>query len=184
MYNYTLSLIVSFIAMGFIVTSYFLKRKSLYLSFQGTGIVFLILSFFFTEEFFAMIGITIGLIRTVTFFLYEKKDKDAPLWLSFLFAGATVAVYFIVNLGILKTAKPVDILYLIGLIFYAFTFRIRSLKTMRLVTVVPTTLNVLYAVFISATPFVIISYVFECGANLLAVLRFDVFGKRKEIQTK
>ena len=132
--------------MSLITISYFLKRKSLYLSFQASGIVFLILSFLFTEQFFAMIGITIGLARTVTFFLYEKKDKDAPLYLSILFSVLTIAVYFIVNLVVLKTAKPLDILYLIGLIFYAFTFRIRSLKTMRYVTIAPTLLNVFNSV--------------------------------------
>lgn len=184
MYNYTLSMVVSFIAMSLITISYFLKRKSLYLSFQASGIVFLILSFFFTEQFFAMLGLTIGLARTVTFFLYEKKDKDAPLYLSILFSVLTIAVYFIVNLGVLKTAKPLDILYLVGLVFYAFTFRIRNLKTMRYVTVVPTLLNVLYSVLIYSTPFVIISYAFECGANLLAILKYDILEKEKAQQTK
>ena len=184
MYNYTLSMIVSFIAMSLITISYFLKRKSLYLSFQASGIVFLILSFFFTEQFFAMLGLTIGLARTVTFFLYEKKDKDAPLYLSFLFSTLTVAVYFIVNLGILKTAKPLDILYLIGLIFYAFTFRIRNLTTMRFITIAPTLLNVFYSVLIHSTPFVIISYAFECGANLTAILKYDILEKQKTDKTK
>ena len=184
MYNYTLSMIVSFIAMSLITISYFLKRKSLYLSFQASGIVFLILSFLFTEQFFAMLGLTIGLARTVTFFLYEKKDKDAPLYLSILFSVLTIAVYFIVNFGVLKTAKPLDILYLVGLVFYAFTFRIRNLKTMRYVTVVPTLLNVLYSVLIYSTPFVIISYAFECGANLLAILKYDILEKEKAQQTK
>lgn len=172
-------MIVSFIAMSLITISYFLKKKSLYLSFQASGIVFLILSFFFTEQFFAMLGLTIGLARTVTFFLYEKKDKSAPLYLSVLFSALTVAVYFIVNLGILKTAKPLDILYLIGLVFYAFTFRIRNLKTMRYVTIAPTLLNVFYSVLIHSTPFVIISYAFECGANLLAILKYDILEKQK-----
>ena len=184
MYNYTLSMIVSFIAMSLITISYFLKKKSLYLSFQASGIVFLILSFFFTEQFFAMIGLTIGLARTLTFFLYEKNDKNAPLYLSFLFAIVTVAVYFIVNLGILKTAKPLDILYLIGLIFYAFTFRIRSLTTMRFVTIAPTLLNVFYSVLIHSTPFVIISYAFECGANLTAILKYNILEKQKTKPTE
>jgi hypothetical protein len=70
-----LALIVSFVAMVIVAASYFTKKKLHYLSLQLLGILFLIMSYFFTEQFFAMVGIAIGGLRTVTFFLYENKEK-------------------------------------------------------------------------------------------------------------
>ncbi|MBO5754430.1 MAG: YgjV family protein, partial [Clostridia bacterium] len=67
--NPILALITSFFAMSFVVTSYFMKKKEKYLLFQFLCIVFLIISYFFTEQFFAMVGLVIGLGRTLTFFL-------------------------------------------------------------------------------------------------------------------
>ena len=123
-----MALITSFIAMALVVISYFVKKKELYLLFQFLCIIFLIISQFFTLEYFSAIGLVIALIRTYTFFVYEKKDKLAPIIWPIIFTTLSLASYFIVNLWILKTVKPLDILFLIGLIMYSFIFRVRSLK--------------------------------------------------------
>ena len=174
MYNYPLSLIASFIALGLIVSSYFVRKKIFYLSLQGIGIIFLVLSYLFIEEFFAMISLSIGLGRTVTFFIYEKKDKNAPIWIACLFSALTISSYFIVNLWILGTAKPIDIIYLVSLCLYAFTFRIRNLKTMRYVVVAPNSLAVVYNVAITAPIFTVLSYAFELTANIIAIIQFNL----------
>ena len=71
--NRILALIASFIAMAFVILSYFVKKKAYYLLFQLLCIVCLIISYFFSLQFFAMIGLAVGLFRTITFFVYEKK---------------------------------------------------------------------------------------------------------------
>ena len=116
MENQTMANLASFIAVVFVVIAYFVKKKEYYLFSQSLCIVFLIISYFFTEQFFAMIGLAVGLFRSVTFFVYENKDKPAPIAWSFLFAGLTLGAYFCVNLGILKEAQPLDILFLSGLV--------------------------------------------------------------------
>ena len=125
--DYTLSFIAGLVAMVFIVTSYFLNQKKLYLLFQGIGIVFLILSYFFIGKFFAMLGLFVGLLRCIVYFLYEEKNRKIPLFFAFCFSIMTLACYFIVNVGIQKSADITDILYLSALIGYAFTFRIGDL---------------------------------------------------------
>ena len=159
--NETLAFIVSFIAMVLIAASYFFKKKEKYLLFQLLGIVFLMLSYFFTGEFFAMIGLGIAIMRTLVFFLYEKKEKTAPL---------------------LRTAKPADIIYLSALFGYAFVFRIRNIKTVRFAVLIPTTLSIVYNVVIEAVPFVIISYAFELGANIVSIFKYHVFHKKNKTQ--
>ena len=176
----TWSLIVSFIAMALIVTSYFLKNKSGFLLFQSLGICFLMASYLFDQLYFAMIGLGIGLARSLVFFAYEKRNKNASIIWSFFFSGLTIAVYFIVNIGILHKARIEDIVYLVGLVFYAFVFRIRKLELMRYMVTIPTALSILYNVLCKATPFVIISYTFELAANVVAILKYHVFGKDKE----
>ncbi|MBQ8284065.1 MAG: YgjV family protein [Clostridia bacterium] len=184
MENEVLALIVSFLAMTMVVISYFVKIKKYYLLFQSLCIVFLILSYLFTAEFFAMIGLSIGLVRSLVFYYYEKKGIEAPIYLSFLISFATIVSYFIVNLGILKTAKPVDILCIIPLVMYAFIFRIRNLKIVRFTMLVPTAISILYNTLANATVFVVLSYTFELTANVVSICKYHIFNKEEKTQLK
>ena len=177
MENPTLAFITSLIAMLLIMGSYFFKKKELYLLFQAAGMVFLIANYFFTVEFVAMLGLVVGLFRALVFFLYERKDKLAPIAWAFLFSALSIAAYFIVNW---KQLQWQDAIFVIALILYAFIFRIRDLKLMRFSVLVPTFLSVLYNVLIKATPFATLSYAFELGANLVSILKYHVFGKEEK----
>ena len=182
--NRILALIASFFAMTFVVISYFVKRKERYLLFQFLCIVFLIISYFFTAQFFAMVGLVIGLGRTITFFFYERKGKRASVLWAFLFSGLSLASYLIINLWILGEAQPLDILFLVGLIGYAFIFRIRNLKTVRFLMVIPTILSVLFNILTHAALFATLSYTFELAANILSILKYHVFGREKKKTVK
>lgn len=184
MENEVLSFIASFIAMAFVVSAYLVKNKMLYLACQALCIVFLIISYFFAVNFFGMIGLATGLARSLTFFLYEKQDKTAPIAWSFFFSFLTIASYLIVNLGILHDAKPVDILCVVGLIMYAFIFRIRSLKIVRFTMLLPTVLSILYNVLIEAAIFATLTYVFELAVNLVSITRFHILPLFKDKYTR
>lgn len=175
--NKVLSLIAGFIAMTFVVISYFVKKKQFYLLFQALCILFLIISYFFSVQFFAMIGLAVGLFRSLTFFFFENKGKNAPIYWSFIFSLLTLASYFIVNFGILKTAQPLDVLCLIALCLYAFIFRIRNLKIVRFTMLFPTALSILFNALTSAAIFVTLSYVFELSANIISIFKYHVFNK-------
>ena len=179
MKNETLSLIAGFIAMAFVIISYFVRKKEYYLMGQLLCIVFLIISYFFNVQFFAMIGLFIGLCRTVTFFIYENKGKPAPILWSFVFSILTLASYFIVNYGIIKTAQPLDILCLLALCAYAFIFRIRNLKIVRFSMLIPTVLSILFNVLTHSAIFVTMSYSFELGANVVSIFKYHVLNKKE-----
>ncbi len=172
-----LAFIVSFIAMVLIAASYFFKSKREYLTFQALGIVFLISSYFFTGAYFATLGLGVGLARTLTFYGYEKREKHAPISLAVFFSALTLAAYFVVDLWVLGKAKPLDILYLVALVLYAFIFRIRNLKTVRFCALAPTTLSLVYTALNGAALFVILSYAFELGANMVAIYNYDIKGR-------
>lgn len=181
MYNYPLSLVASFIAMAFSFVSYFLKKKSLYLLFQILCIAFLAVSYFFTTQFFAMVGMTIGLIRTLVYFLYERKNRLAPLWIAFVISAASLISYIVLNLIILKTASFFDILLLIGVIGYAFTFRIRDLKTFRFWVLLPTIASILYNTLSGAAFFASLSYTLDLIADVVAIYKYHIRPQKKKL---
>ena len=178
--NEICALIASFIAMALIAASYFCPKKILYLLLQSLGMVCLMASYLFTAAYFALIGIGIGLARGITYFMYERKEQTAPAWFAWLFSCATLAVYAIVDLGIEQSAKPVDILYLLSLIGFAFVMRERDLKTVRFGSLVPVLLGVLYTALSQAPVFSVLSYSFELGATIASIFRYYVFHKEEQ----
>ena len=168
----TLALVISFLSLVFVVLAYFVKNKSMYLIFQALCIVALILSYLITGHFFAMVGLTISLIRTLAFFYFEQKNLNAPIWISFVLGAATCMAYIVVNLAILKDAHPKDLILLSAGIMYAFIFRIRNLKIVRYTMFVPTVLSIVYNLWISAPIFVTLSYVLETFANMISIVRY------------
>ena len=171
------ALFVSFIAMVWIVSSYFMKGKSGFLLCQVIGMVFLMASYFFGGAYFAMIGLGIGLARSVTFFLFEKKDKTPSVFWPILFSALSLTAYVVINYIFLKDAKSVDVFYLLGLILYAFVFWIRDLDKMLYLSTIPTALSILYNVLSGAAVFAMVSYTFELGANLVAIYKRHGIGK-------
>ena len=182
MENQAASLVASFFAMAFVSASYFMKKKEYYLLFQLLCILFLIISYFFNLQFFAMIVVGIGGIRTLVFFLIERKNKRASIWYSVLFAGLTLISYYVVNFKILNNANPLDVLYLVGLIAFAFIFRIRNLKIVRFSMLLPTALSVLFNVLTHAPFFTICSYGVELTTNVASIFKYHVFNKKEEKQ--
>lgn len=178
------ALIVSFVALVLIATSYFMKHKSGFLLFQSLGIIFLMASYLFGGQYFAMVGLGIGLARTLTFYFFEQKNKTPSIFFPILFSGLSVAAYVVVNLVILKDAKYYDILYLIGLILYAFVFWIRDLEKVLYLTTIPTTLSVLYTIISRSALFAVLSYTFELGVNLVGIYKFQAQRKKKQVDEK
>ena len=175
----TWALIFSFIAMVLIAASYFVKTKGEFLVLQGSGIVFLMSSYLCNGQYFAMVGLGIGLVRCIIFYLYERQEKEAPIVWCYVLCALSFAAYGVINFGISNTAQPADILYLIGLVLYMFIFRIRNIKTVRFLILIPTALSIAYNVWAASPIFAVISYCFEMLANVVAILRYDVFGKEK-----
>lgn len=180
MYSQQVATIFGFLAMSFVVISYFLKSKSGYLLFQLLNMFCLALSYLFFENFFAMIGLTMSALRTFVFFVYEKREKTAPLVLSYLFATLAIGAWLIVNVGILKTAQWVDGIFIVSLISYAFIFRIRNFKIVRYTMLFPLTLSIIYNLLSWTTVFAVCSYAFELVADIVALIKDSLWTGHKE----
>ena len=84
-----------------------------------------------------------------------------------------------VNYWVTKTGRPIDILCLISLIAYAFIFRIRNLKAVRFLMIIPTVLSILYNVLASSPIFATLVYVIELSANVVSIFKYHVLPKYK-----
>lgn len=173
--------VISIVVMVVMCSSYFVKKKSLYLIVQGAGIMLLMVSYILWREYFAMVGLVIGLVRMLVYLLYEQKNKETPIWWAIVFSVLGLACYLIINVWIQKTAKWEDIIYLVGLVAYAFVFRIRNLNWVRYLVLIPTGLSILYNALLGAgTIMVVLSYSFEFCANIVSIIKYHVWDKKKQ----
>lgn len=179
MYNELVAKIFGFLAMSFVIVSYFLKSKSGYLTFQLLNVLSLALSYLFCENFFAMIGISSSLIRTFVYFIYEKKGKEAPLVLGFVFSSMAIVAWVIVNVVILSSAQWVDGVFIVACICYAFIVRIRNLRVVRYAMLFPLALSVLYNALVWSTVFAVCSYSFELVADIVSIIKNELQEKKK-----
>ena len=177
MYNYYLSLFAGLLAMLSAISSYFFYNRLKFLVVQGIALIMLALSFLFIEQYFATASYVICIVRVLVYFLYEKKNQPTPFLVQSFFALLTVCAYFTINVTILKTYKPLDILLMVSGVMYTYVFGVRNLLLLRYLIIVPTAMTIVYNVLVGATPFVIVSYSFEMLANITAIILFKVRAK-------
>lgn len=175
------SLIFGFCAMLLIGVSYFLTDKTKFLFFQMLGIVFLIASYLSDKAYFATVGMSVALVRCLVYFAYEKNNKVTPIWVAVVFSLLTILAYILVNMVLVSSAKPIDIVCLFSMLGYAIFFRIPDLKTMRYLAVLPISLAVVYNAFAGSAIFVVISYSFELFMSVLAIFKYQILNKKTEV---
>ena len=178
MYNELLATLFGFLSVAFVVTSYFVSKKSRYLFFQVLNMFSFALSYFFCENFFAMIGLSISAIRTITFFIFEKKEKNPSIWFAVLFSAMAVAAWAIVNVIILQSWSYVDILLIIATACYNFIFKIRNLNVVRYTIIIPLSISILYNILCWSTDFAVCSYSFELAADIIPIIKEKINSRR------
>ncbi len=173
------SYIASFIAMILAGSSYFVKKKAFYLLLQLGTLVFLVLSYFFSASYVPMIALTVAILRVITFYLYEKKNKVAPIYVAFILSILTIIACFVVKYVNKQSILFIDIVYIVSCIAYIFVFRLRNLKLVRFTILFPLILSIIYNSVVFTTPFIIVSYSFELLANVVSIFKYHVFNQNK-----
>lgn len=95
------------------------------------------LSYLFLGTLFASIGVFIAFLRSIVFYVFEKKQKTVPWWL----IGVICAL--VLGNGVVLWSSPLDLLPMSSLILFTFAFRIKNGIAMRFV--------ILFACFLFAT---------------------------------
>ena len=167
-----LSFVMSTVALCLYSLSYFFNSKRNYLILQLAGNVFLSFSYLMIGAYFTMVSVLIGIFRGLICYIYEKKDKEVPVYYVLGLCTVTVASYIIINYVILSQSSPWDILYLIASCMYAITFAIRNIKVMRYVVLIPHSCAVAYNLLIKAPISSAISYGIELAVTVMAIIRY------------
>ena len=155
--------------------SYFFNSKKKYLILQLSGNVFLSVSYLFMGAYFTMVSVAIGIGRSLICYIYEKNNKNVPLYMIVMLCFVTILSYILINYVILSgTSSPWDVLYLFASCMYAITFAMRNIKLMRYIILIPHISAVAYNLLIKAPISSAISYGIEFIFTVVAIIKFAI----------
>ena len=142
--KFTLNLyteIMGIIALIIVIIGYFGKTRKIFYFTQVLANVALSTGFLFKGNLLAGIGIAIATLRSLTFLIFDIKNKDVPK----LLVGAFI-LFFIVN-GIINWSGYLDLLSIIALITNTLFCQIKDQKIMKLCMLLPVSLTIIYDIF-------------------------------------
>ena len=142
--KFTLNLyteIMGIIALVIVIIGYFGNTRKIFYLTQVLANIALSTGFLFKGNLLAGIGIAIATIRSLTFLIFDLKNKDVPK----LLVGAFI-IFFIVN-GIINWSGYLDLLSIIALITNTLFCQIKDQKIMKLCMLIPVGLTVVYDIF-------------------------------------
>ncbi|MGN1201572.1 MAG: YgjV family protein [Candidatus Caccovivens sp.] len=124
--------------------SYVVKSKKLFLVLGLCGEIVYGLTFIFVGSWGAGIISLLSCLQFVAFYLYEKKNKKAPIWIGLLFV-----VLFVIA-GSVTFETIWDIIPIATYSWFTVTLYLRSTKSIRLFNILPDLSLVLYDVMVKA----------------------------------
>ena len=179
-----LSFILSTVSLILYSCSYFFNSKKKYLIFQLSGNVFLSASYLLIGSYFTMVAVMIGVARGLICYVFEKKDREVPIYYIIGLCLSSIASYFIINFVILSQASVWDFLYLFASCMYAITFAIRNLRVMRYIVLLPTTSAIAYNLLVRAPISSAISYGIEWVVTVVAIVKCEIERKKPGKETR
>lgn len=165
--------VMSITALVLYSSSYFFNTKKYYLILQLCGNVFLSLSYLMMGAYFTMVSVMIGIVRGLVCYIYEKKDKNVPIYVVVGLCTATILSYLIINCMIIPQHSAWDIIYLFASCMYVITFAIRNISVMRYMVLIPHSCAILYNILIKAPISSAISYGIELLVTVIAIIKYE-----------
>lgn len=149
-----------------IVSMQFKKTKQILCCFILANVFFSI-SYLLLGGYVAAIIGTIAAIQTVINYFFQKKDKEIPKWL--------ITIYFIVSFacGLITYKTVIDILPILGGLTYIWAIIQKEEKYIRRITLLNSSLWLVYNVFILAYS-TVVSDIVTIASTIIGMLRFDM----------
>jgi hypothetical protein len=171
---------VSLFGLFAVTASYFLKKRWQFLIAQGSSILLFAVSNFSLGLYYAAIASGVSLVRVITYFILEKKDKNPTFALKTFFAGLVVLSYLVTNVVILNDYNPWDILLMGVNVSFVYIIGIRNMRTMRYCLLPPIALAFTYGRIVGVAPFNSVSQALEFFANLVAIIIYERANKKNK----
>lgn len=142
--NFILTQVLGLTATLTLCLSYVVKSKKLFLLLGLCGEIVYGLTFIFVNSWGAGIISLLSCLQFVCFFLYERKNKKAPIWLGLVFVALFVVVGGITFGGVW------DIIPIATYSWFTVTLYFKDTKSIRLFNILPDMSLVLYDVMVKA----------------------------------
>lgn len=161
--------------------SFFMRKKIIFFSLQTAVNVLTVLSLFVRGNYSASVGCVVAIIRTGIFTYASARDKNVPWWLVLGIIATTIASC--VTTYIVWGGTPFDLIYMVGLVVFTLSFKIKSPKKMRYGIFVAT---VLYCIFHLCTnnTYLLIKCLIELGFLIVSILREIIIEHKTNIVEK
>lgn len=164
----TIAQIIGLIASAINITAIQVKdKKSLYLALSVLVKLLYAINIAMLAEYAGMVTQLISVVITIIAFIYAKKVKDIPKWMTGIFIGATVLC------GILTCKRLVGIMAIMCGITYALIVSSKNMKNIRRLTLIQSILWTTYDFLIGAYT-ASISSAFVFVSTIIAILRYDI----------
>lgn len=148
------------------------KTKKRVLVFHLISSILYALQYFLLNAFSAMITNTVGAVKCYVFYLYEKKGKEIPKSLFWIF------MLVILALGILTYNNIYSLIPILVSILSLYAVWQNNLKVFRAIVIISSISWIAYNIIVGAYVGVI-GNVFQLSSAIIAIIRFDILKEKQ-----
>lgn len=170
--NFWLSQGFGIIALILVCISYQFNNKAKFLALQILANTFYAASFLALNVLVGGFNTLISLVRVAVLFLYERKDKPAPIFLYIIFF-----LLYIVS-GIVCWQTPLDIIAIISYEIFNIAMFIRNIYLTRFLMILPNVMIAIYNLLLMTYTNALLDFI-EIAVLIFAIIKFK---KKNEIK--
>ncbi len=148
------------------------KTKKRVLVFHLISSILYALQYFLLNAFSAMITNTVGAVKCYVFYLYEKKGKEIPKSLFWIF------MLIILALGILTYNNIYSLIPILTSILSLYAVWQNNLKVFRAIVIISSISWIAYNIIVGAY-IGVIGNVFQLSSAIIAIIRFDILKEKQ-----
>ena len=173
--NFILAQIMGGIALVLVVISVFLKQKKYYFAMQIVANFFYALSFIFNGGIVAGINSFISIVRVSVLYIFERKQKPAPIYLIAIFSVLYITV------GIIFFKTPLDIITIVTPILFTIAMWMKNMQLVRYMMIAPNVLLSIYAILLQVYTTALLDAL-EVVFIVIAIVKFHIQEHREKKQ--
>lgn len=148
------------------------KTKKRVLVFHLISSILYALQYFLLNAFSAVIANSVGAVKCYAFYLYEKKEKEIPKSLFWIF------MLIILVLGAFTYNNIYSLIPIFSSVLSLYAVWQDNLKVFRVIVIISSISWIMYNIIVGAY-IGVIGNMFQLTSAIIAIIRFDILKKEK-----
>ncbi len=153
------------------------KTKRRVLVFHLISSILYALQYFLLNAFSAVITNTVGAVKCYIFYLYEKKEKEIPKSLFWIF------MLIILALGIFTYNNIYSLIPILASVLSLYSVWQDNLKVLRIIIIISSSSWIFYNLIVGAY-IGVIGNIFQLVSAIIAIVRFDILKEKQDEDIK